>query len=219
MNDYILDFNTRSNTDWVLTFPGKHEFIDQNDGTAFPPYTAQLLTTGACEPVAFTFFDRDEQSATPPPGGFSPVTPQPGSSVCWESTVVSIRNGQAHTSASDTSSGVRSGVLGSMNARAVTINTSPAFQAGWINMNFTGTNALIGIVSRWCAPVLRVLGPRRRCRLRHAHTVHGPAGDRLHGQLARERGGGLHAAGWGTGNCSGNYMTLFNHSYRTTITP
>ena len=25
--------------------------------------------------------------------------------------------------------------------------------------------------------------------------------------------------GGGTGNCSGNYMTLFNHSYRTTITP
>jgi hypothetical protein len=57
---------------------------------------------GRVRSVTFTFFDRDEQSTTPPPGGFSPQTAGPGpnnSSLCWESTVVSVRNGQAHTSA------------------------------------------------------------------------------------------------------------------------
>ena len=56
---------TRSNTDWVLTFPGKHEFY-AGVPTPVPPYTAVLTSNGACETALFTFFDRDEQSANPP---------------------------------------------------------------------------------------------------------------------------------------------------------
>jgi len=70
MNDYVLDVGTRSNTDWVLTFPGKNEFYPT--ATPVSPYTAVLTSNGACETALFTFFDRDEQSANPPTTGFSP---------------------------------------------------------------------------------------------------------------------------------------------------
>jgi hypothetical protein len=116
---------------WVVTFPGKHEFYPTV--TPVAPYSAVLTSNGACETALFTFFDRDEQSANPPTTGFSPQ--QPGAApntggLCWESTVMSIRNGQAHTSAADISSTApRSGVLGSRNVLAVS-QTSPAFSSG-----------------------------------------------------------------------------------------
>jgi hypothetical protein len=216
MNDYVLDVNTRSNTDWVLTFPGKHEFYPSN--TPVPPYTAVLGTAGACETVTFTFFDRDEQSSVPPPGGFSPQTAGPGpnnSSLCWESTVVSIRNGLAHTSAADVSStDPRSSVLGSKNVRAVSVLASPAFSAGWMVITFTGANALAGIGSAAGFHMLPATPS--------VASVHTFVGLPVTGFMVNSRANASIACtlpGGGTGNCSGNYATLFGHSYRTTITP
>jgi hypothetical protein len=226
---------TKSNTDWVMTFPGKHEFYPTP--TPVPPYSAVLVTTGACEAVTFTFFDRDEQSTVPPPGGFSPQTAGPGpnnSSLCWESTVVSVRNGQAHTSAADVSAtDPRSGVLGSKNVRAVSVLSAPAFNAGWLNITFTGTNASapIGLTS--------LTGGSHES----ANGVGPPPGFGPTGSLSGTVGGpiahnylGLPVTGFmvnsranasiacttpgGTaGTCAGNYATLFGHSYRSTITP
>jgi hypothetical protein len=233
MNDYILDLTTASNTDWVMTFPGKHEFYPTP--TPVPPYTAVLTSTGACEAVTFTFFDRDEQSTTPPPGGFSPQTPGPGpnnSTLCWESTVVSVRNGQAHTSASDIStSDPRSGVLGSKNVRAVSVLTSPAFQAGWINITFTGTNAVAGLgslaggdltasnVAAIVPPGFGVPGAASGVFTARAHTF---VGLPVTGFMVTSRANRAFACtlpGGGTGTCGSTYLTLFGHSYRTTITP
>jgi hypothetical protein len=235
MNDYILDFNTRSNTDWVMTFPGKHEFYPS--ATPFAPYTALLTTTGACETTTFTFFDRDEQSTTPPPGGFSPQQAGPGpntGSLCWESTVVSVRNGQAHTSAADVSStDPRSGVLGSRNVLAVSVLTSPAFGAGWINMVFTGTNAVLGIASlaggdltasNVALPVgqPQPFGPVGLATGVFTARAHTFAGLPVTGFMVTSRANSSVACtlpSGSAGNCSGNYAGLFGHSYRTTITP
>jgi hypothetical protein len=240
MNDYILDFNTRSNTDWVMTFPGKHEFYTVFSlGTPVAPYTAVLGTAGACEPTTFTFFDRDEQSTTPPPGGFSPQQAGPGpntGSLCWESTVVSIRNGQAHTSAQDVSTtNPRSGVLGSRNTLAVSVLTSPAFAAGWINMVFTGANATAGagITSLaggdlTASNVALPVGQNQGFGLPGAATgvftprPHNFTGLPVTGFMVTARTNSSVACTLpsGTaGNCSGNYAGLFAHSYRTTITP
>jgi len=232
LNDYILDLNTRSNTDWVMTFPGKHEFYGGNP-TPVAPYTAVLTTTGACEAVNFVFFDRDEQSTTPPPGGFSPQTPGPGpnnSTLCWESTVVSIRNNNAHTSASDISStDPRSGVLGSKNVRAVTVTSG--FNAGWINIAFTGTNAVAGIASAAggdlaaanvagsAPPGFGLPTTANGVFTAQAHTFFGlpvtgfMITSRANASIACTTPGGT------AGNCAGNYLTLFGHSYRTVITP
>jgi len=230
MNDYVLDTATRSNTDWVMTFPGKHEFYPAP--TPVPPYTAVLGTGGACEAVTFTFFDRDEQSTTPPPGGFSPQQAGPGpnnSTLCWESTVVSVRNGQAHTSAADVSStDPRSGVLGSKNVRAVTVLNS--FAAGWLNITFTGTNAVLGNTSLTGGdmtsantagppPGFGPVGAATGVFTARAHTF---VGLPVTGFMVNSRANASIACtlpGGGAGNCSGNYATLFEHSYRSTITP
>jgi hypothetical protein len=107
-----------------------------------------------------------------------------------------------------------------MNARAVTINTSPAFQAGWINMNFTGTNALLGIISASGAHLFSASSATPApVSVASAHTFTGLP---VTGFMVNSRANAAVACtlpGGGTGNCSGNYMTLFNHSYRTTITP
>jgi hypothetical protein len=50
MNDYILDTATGSNTDWVLTFPVKREFV--NATTAGAPFTAVMTSTGCVRACA-----------------------------------------------------------------------------------------------------------------------------------------------------------------------
>jgi hypothetical protein len=232
LNDYILDFGTRSNTDWVMTFPGKHEFYPT--ATPVAPFTAVLTTAGACETSTFTFFDRDEQSTTPPPGGFSPQ--QPGAapntgSLCWESTVVSVRNGQTHTSAGDVSTtNPRSQVLGSRNVLAVSVLTSPAFAAGWIDLQFTGANAVAGITSiaggdltaSNVASVPPAFGPVGAATGVFTARAHNFGGLPVTGFMVTARQNSAVSCtlpGGGTGNCSGNYAGLFTHSYRTRITP
>lgn len=235
MNDYILDFNTRSNTDWVMTFPGKHEFYPS--ATPVAPYTAVLTSNGACESTTFTFFDRDEQSTTPPPGGFSPQQAGPGpntGSLCWESTVVSVRNGQAHTSAADLSStNPRSGVLGSRNVLAVSVLTSPAFAAGWINMVFTGANATTGILSLAGGDLAasnvalplgqpQPFGPVGLASGTFTARPHTFFGLPVTGFMVTARTNSSVACtlpSGSAGTCSGNYAGLFGHSYRTVITP
>lgn len=217
LNDYILDTGTRSNTDWVLTFPIKREFV--NATTAGDPFSAVVTTAGACEAASFTFFNRDEQSTIPPAGGFSPPGPGSGGAgsgnLCWESTVVSIRNGVAHTTDSDVSAtDRRSGVLGSRNVVAVTVLSS--FQNGWMNLTFTGagaTGATRGLTTA-------------------AGTSMDQAGATI---LTTQTFVGLPVTGFMVrtftndaidctrngavvvGGCQGNYGSLFNHAYRTTV--
>ncbi len=211
LNDYVLDTATVSNTDWVMTFPVKREFV--NATTAGAPFTAVMTSTGACEPALFNIFNRDEQSQPLLPGGFSPppsaATPGTGT-LCWESTVISIRNGLAHTTAAGT--GI-SGVLGSRNT--LTVTAPQNFQNGWMSVTFTGagaTGAAGGVPSIGGASL----------------SVGGVAGAGgvtfvglpVTGFMVRTltnnaidcvRGGVTVAGG-----CQGNYGSLFPHAYRTT---
>ena len=213
MNDYILDTATSSNTDWVLTFPVKREFV--NATTAGAPFTAVMTSTGACEPALFNIFNRDEQSQPLLPGGFSPppsaATPGTGN-LCWESTVVSVRNGLAHT----TASGTNSGVLGSRNALSVTAPQN--FQNGWMSVTFTGSGATSAAGG---VPTFGV-GNRLTQTAGSFTTVAGTfVGLPVTGFMVRTftnnaidctRGGVVVAGG-----CQGNYGSLFPHAYRTTV--
>ena len=216
MNDYILDTATGSNTDWVMTFPVKREFV--NATTAASPFTNVMTTAGACEPALFNVFNRDEQAQPPGQGGFSPpaATPTPGTgNLCWESTVISIRNGVAHT----TASGTKSGVLGSFNTLAIIPPTVPSnFQNGWMMVTFTGAGATsaAGGVPTAAGSTLNQSGT--------ATGLNGPrtyVGLPVTGFMVRTltnnavdcvRGGVTVAGG-----CQGNYSALFPHAYRTTI--
>jgi len=211
MNDYILDTGTLSNSDWVVTMPIKREFV--NAGTAAAPFTAVMTSTGACEPALFNIFNRDEVSIIPPSVGFSPNlgagTPGSGN-LCWESTIVSWRNGLAHTPASGAT---QSGVLASRNTLFVLVPNS--FQNGWASATFTGAAATgIGLVSAATATLDQLL-------VAGAAAVRTFVGLPTTGFMVRTlvnnavdctRGGTLV-----TGGCQGNYGSLFRHAYRSAL--
>jgi hypothetical protein len=203
MNEYVLDAATASATDWVLTQPVKNQFV--RTGATETPYTALATSAGSCEFISFTFFDREERFATAAGGDFSP-RPAPTGSLCWESTVLSIRNVAGSVAASE--------VLGSRNMTNVSVST---FQNGWARLSFTGTNATTtGLPS---------VGATRTSLGTDATGFAGTVvaspvtflGLPVTGFMVRTfQNGGLTCA---SGTCQGNYGGLFSHSYQTTITP
>jgi hypothetical protein len=211
MNEYILDAGTASNTDWVVTQPLKNRFVTNT--AAVTPYTATLTANGACETIDFRYFDREEQGQAAAGNDFSPIPPGVApNSICWESTVLSLR-GQTGASASLPTTS--SGVLGSVNNTNVNIGNS--FQNGWAIMTFTGAAATTtGLASN--ATNRYVLD----------QSLPLPAGGAVAGAATFQ---GLPVTGFmvrtfvnggvscGTGTCQGNYGSAFNHSYRNTITP
>jgi len=212
MNEYILDNASASLTDWVITQPLKNQFV--NDVTAAQPYTAVLTASGACEAISFLYFNREEQSNTASNIDFSPLPPAgPASSLCWESTVLSIRNPGGPHMPSDTTV---STVLGSKNLTNVSVTSG--FQNGWANLSFTGANASTNGLSGALASSQRVsLG-------NNAPVMGAPTagsvtffGLPVTGFMVRTFSNNTLTCG--TASCQGNYGSAFNHSYRTTITP
>ena len=210
MNEYVLDSGTASLTDWVVTQPLKRYFVDEV--TAAPPYTEVQTDDGACEPVSFTYFNREERGQTAGGIDFSPQPPGPSAGVlCWESTVMSIVNGADHMPTDDTTSAV----LFSKNTVEVGVSD---FENGWARLTFIGDNAdpaaaipvgLTSLASSQWAPI-----------------APGPAG------FAAPTAGavtlfGLPSTGFmirtftrnniqcNAGACQGNYSAIFNHSYRS----
>ncbi len=206
INEYVLDTATRSNTDWVMTFPTKWYFYVGAAGTPEAPFTGVLGANGACEPVAVTFFNREEAGALASGVDFSPLPPgQPGSSLCWESTVMSIRNGTAHTP-----TGTSSGVLGSVNT--VPINVRSTFQNGWMNVQFIGARSITpGITSLATSVTTNILSGAA---VTAAQTFQGLP---VVGFMVRTFNNGTLSVG-GTSVLS-NYGSAFDHKNRTTITP
>jgi hypothetical protein len=232
LNNYILDTATASNTDWVLTFPLKREFTGPGvaAGTVRDPFTANLTTAGACEPVQFTFFNRDEQSFLPASNLFSPPSAGVGGpgvgNLCWESTVVSVRNGVAHTSAADVSAAEpRSGVLGSRNV--LTVPVLGSFQNGWMSLTFSGARSGQDATGTPTATGGGLVSTAASARFTAAGAVvgglHTFAGLPVTGFMVTAA---LNAAipncqitATTVGTCAGNYGQLFAHAYRTVITP
>ena len=206
LNEYVLDNTSASLTDWVVTQPLKNLFV--NNVTARQPYSNILTSSGACEQISFQYFNREEASATAAGSDFSPLPPDtPANTLCWESTVLSIRSSATHMP-SDTT---RSTVLGSFNLTNVTIAQN--FQNGWADLRFIGNGATgLGMGSSGGERVIL-----------NAAAIVAPAGVvtffglPVTGFMIRTfNNGGLTC---GTAACQGNYGALFTHSYTTTITP
>jgi len=209
MNEYVLDSGSQSLTDWVITMPTKRYFVSST--TAATPFTNVLTTAGACETIGFTFFNREEASATTTGANFSPLPPagQPNS-LCWESTVLSVKNGATHIPTASSPSAL----LGSVNNTNVTVSST--FQNGWAILSFaganaTGTNGMAGALatSDRVNPLLAgqpiAFG---------AVTYYGLPST---GFMVRSFKNGNLACG--TATCQGNYGGLFTHNYRTLVTP
>jgi hypothetical protein len=219
MNEFILDNASRSNTDWVITFPTRHLFVLGNvtnpvTSTATTPFTNILTTSGACEGFTFTFFNREESTVFA--NDFSPFQTAQGGALCWESTVLSIRNGATHSPTGSATSLV----LGSTNAAAVNIQTS-SFQNGWGRLHFDGSNASnVGLVSDITSmtfrnsPFANPVGSATPNGFVGAQTFRGLP---VMGFMIRTFENGNLTCG--TATCQGNYGGSVEHSYRSVITP
>jgi hypothetical protein len=208
LNEYILDAATASATDWVLTFPTKRLFV--STATAVTPFTAPLTASGACEVIDLVYFNREEATASAGTGSFSPNPPgAPSNTLCWESTIVSFRNG---SSTAPSTPATPSLVLGSANV--TTIGVTSTFQNGWAAIHFSGGGAsLTGLVSAAATSTTTPL-------VSGGVTATGAQtylGLPVVGFMVRTyTNGTLHC---GTASCLGNYMGSVSHGYRNNITP
>jgi len=203
LNEYILDAATRSNTDWVLTFPTKRLFVSTT--TVVAPFTNLLTTSGACEIIDLTSFNREEASLAPAGALFSPLPPgATANSLCWESTVVSFRNG---STSSPSAPAVPSLVLGSQNVTAIGVTTT--FQNGWADIHFSGANAsTVGLVSDATSQSAIIGGAISTS----AQTFHGLP---VVGFMIRTFANGTLTCG--TATCQGNYGASVSHAYKNFI--
>jgi hypothetical protein len=210
MNEYVLDTNSASLTDWVVTQPIKSVFVDTS--TAAPPYTNVLTASGACEVVEFTFFDREERGATAGGIDFSPPPPAGNpSSICWETTVLSIRNGASHMPTTTVS-----GVLGSRNSTSISITDS--FQNGWASLRFTGANATgVGIAADPASSDATVFEALVTPPVNFTANGTVYLGLPVTGFMVRTFSNG--ALTCASGSCQGNYASLFDHAYSNNIGP
>jgi len=217
INEYILDANTLSNTDWVITQPLKNLFV--NATTAATPYSNVLTSNGACEIIGFQYFNREERGATAGGTDFSPTPPSaPANTLCWESNVLSIRNPSTTTGAHTLSPTTQSLVLGSFNV--TNVNVTANFQNGWAELAFNGVNATgagmaggVGDRATVGSDVL-VIGVTAAA----ATTFFGLP---VTGFMVRtfRNNTPLPCATGSTATCANAYSSAFAHSYRTRIVP
>ncbi len=130
INEFVLDSATLSGTDWVVTMPTKRysvpvrnpaNTVAESDPThlLYSPFTKKFWLNGACEAVSLSYWNREEGNVSIV--DFSPPAPGGGTTLCWESTVVTFNN---------------SHVLGSSNEVNVPVN----FENGWLRMTFNASN-------------------------------------------------------------------------------
>lgn len=143
LNEYNVEPVFLGETEWVVTFPTKHFYVDEAivGGAAIRPFVSRFRSNawylslpeprppreilGACEPVSLTIYDREE---TTPIGGidFSPAPPGAISALCWESQVLTFNQ------AARASAGQPSLLLGSR----LYFNIQPPYQSGWLKLDF-----------------------------------------------------------------------------------
>jgi hypothetical protein len=135
---YSADLSLAS--DWVITFPTKNFFV--NGSVPIAPFSNVWNRTAkiACEPVSLISTDREEGRASGPGVGFSPRPPDADpNSLCYEANVITFGPGSSTATT----------VLSSANG--LVLNGASALQVagkdgGWLDLSFTGTNAVNGVV-------------------------------------------------------------------------
>ena len=106
VNEWSTNPNLGVSTDWVVTHPTKGFFTDDRPAGSFqaavtptrfpnlPPVPgapfAQRYNGQSCNQVGYRIWDRDEDRASPGPGGevSSPNPPAPNLSLCYETNVI-----------------------------------------------------------------------------------------------------------------------------------
>ena len=137
-NDVMVNPAIGGMTDWVVTFPTKHEHVSEKGTGVVAPFTAAWdgsflkgttkIEVPACEPVSIQQWDREEQTTTTG-FGFSPSPAQTTTSLCNEVAVIAM------------------GPSGTASALSVTTgltNLASSYAEGWQRISFGQTNKRLG---------------------------------------------------------------------------
>lgn len=136
-NDYNVYAGTASETDWVISFPTKHFYVNGAEsrnglGPNRAPFTSSYEADdndGACEPIGLIYFDAEERTTTTNTGSvdFSPSSPAPGPELCWETSRITFNN---------------SNIFGSGDSLN---NISVDYSGGWSRITFNQTMTSIDV--------------------------------------------------------------------------
>jgi hypothetical protein len=128
-NEFLLDAATKSQTDWVVTFPTKWAYYSTqivSSGKVVGVkvvgnlFQSNFTATGACDDVSLQRFDREEKTVKSQTT-FSPPPPTQTDSICWEANVLTFNN---------------SNLLASTNS----YNIPTTFEHGWVDLGINKTS-------------------------------------------------------------------------------
>jgi hypothetical protein len=120
-NEFILDAATRSETDWVVTFPTRRFYA--SGSAVSPPFTAPAQASGSCELLTLSAHNREEQAQPLLTSGSA----TPAHKACWAANVLELRSNSS-----------TSRQVSSANFMPV---SPPSFANGWINLTFAASDA------------------------------------------------------------------------------
>jgi hypothetical protein len=133
-NEYFVDPNLGAASDWVITFPTKRFYVDQDvyPGATIPPFEVPFAGGTSNVTIGTAVYDQEEGAATPStfncPSPFNPATCLAQSPILpYEVNVVSFTNTASATST----------VFGSNLHKEL----SPYGIAGWASLDLIGPNA------------------------------------------------------------------------------
>lgn len=137
-NDYIVANDLGAQTNWVVTYPTKTFYVNEEyaGGTVIPPFSNLWAgAQGSCDPLAMRYWDSEEYTYQPAQGSYEGVlipSPKPpvgvpeqvaGPSLCYETNVLKF-NDQALLVDADRVGGYA-------------IDIRDEFEAGWAQIDFT----------------------------------------------------------------------------------
>jgi hypothetical protein len=134
INEFVLDLATNSATDWVVTFPTKHHYVDNySSSTPGKLFQSGMFDTGSCDDIQVNTWDREERTKTPDTDDFSPSQKTPNIQLCWEANIVTFNNKNLFNSTQ-------------------TLGISTLFENGWARIdfipdisNFLSANSAFGV--------------------------------------------------------------------------
>jgi len=94
-NEWMLETNTSSGTDWIVTFPTKKLYVNVGTGAATAPFNANFNNGKSCDIFQMAFYNREELTTTTP----VTVLPSPEPTIlptnnefCYEANVLTFAN-------------------------------------------------------------------------------------------------------------------------------
>ena len=157
-NDYVLDDAFAGKTDWIVTFPTKRLYVE-DDGTtntrADLPFYEEWDGNESCDPYRIQVWDREENTPVFVPGEppFSPYTDPEvyDAEICYEANVLTFtQRGE------DAQSPILGAEPSASGARIQTVVETP-YQNGWARLNFNWS-ALTGTTYDYTAHYMNATG-------------------------------------------------------------